>query len=179
MWSRAAVLAVCGAAAVACATIPASAPPYSRAPDPGAGMANVYIYRTGLQGNCQKIGAPALFVDGHAIYNLVDGAYTVVPLPSGTHKLRVWASGACPDLEFYLDVGAGQSQYVRFSGSYGSESVPYARGGLPGAAWVARARADQVAEPAAERELAECCRFLPAEKLPANISPRDRLITGR
>jgi hypothetical protein len=179
MGCRAAVPLVFMATFVACATIPANAPPYTRAPDPGAGMANVYVYRSGLEAWCQKLGAPALFVDGRAIYDLVPGAYTVVPLDAGTHKLKLSSgTGACPDLEFYLHVDAGQSQYVKFSGSYGSESVPVGNGSTR-AAWVGRAWAAPVPEPIAERELTQCCRFLAADKLPANASPQDRLITGR
>jgi len=35
--------------------------------------------------------------DGHAIFDLVGGAYTVVPLDAGTHKLKLSSgTGACP-----------------------------------------------------------------------------------
>ena len=169
------VLVTLMASAAACATIPADAPAYHRAPAPDAGMANVYVYRSQLEAECQKIGAPALFVDGKPIYNVVEGAYTVVPLPEGTHKLKLyWGVGACPDLEFYFSVEAGQSRYVRFVGTWRQGSTWDNR-----PAWVGTAKAEELTADVAEPELARCCRFLPADKLPANISPRDRLITGR
>ena len=172
---RAAVLATSAALAAACATVPADAPAYRRAPEPAAGMANVYVYRSETRGSCHNFGAPTMFVDGHAIYELVTGAYTVVALPAGKHKIKLtWGSSTAPELEFYFTADDGQSQYLRLSDSYCPGQSP------PGAAVaLVRANAEQIPEGLAEPELGRCCRFMASNKLPANISPQQTLINGR
>jgi hypothetical protein len=159
------VLALLGLAG-ACATIPDTAA-YRRAPDPGAGKVNVYVYRLGRWAACQNPGAPTMFVDGRPIYDMSENAYTVVRLPEGTHRLKVvWSHARCPEPEFYVPVEGGRSMYVKVSDNWDAHTDPD-----PGPGGAGGIELREIAEAEAEAELRRCCRFLPAHPLPANLSP--------
>jgi hypothetical protein len=166
--------AVIGGFLAGCASIPANAPAYSRAPDAGDGRANVYVYRRQVDGEnlCTKARKQTLFVDGRPAFDLLPGAYTFVSLGAGSHRLQLLSSG-CPEMEFYVLVEGGQSQYVRIRDSKVVVHLPNGRlvDGL-------ETRAETIAEPIAETELTACCRYVAADPLPRDPSPGDTLIRG-
>jgi hypothetical protein len=129
-------------------------------------MANLYVYRTELA-ECQQLGAPTLFVDGHPIYNLVEDAYTVVALSEGTHKLKVhWGVESCPDLEFFFSVEARQTRFLKFT-----DTLRPGQDRFGGFGQVGHVMAAELPQNVAEGELSYCCRYLPADKLPATSRP--------
>lgn len=134
----------------ACASVPSSAPKYSRAPDPPASSANVYIYRIGAY---PTLRTPAVQIDGVPIFDPPEKAYTVVPIKGGAHEFVInwaWDTG-WPDLKFPLPVTAGTRMYVKISGSFESTG-----GGNYEAGSIARL----VPEAQAEAEILACCRYI-------------------
>jgi len=160
-----------------CASVPASAPAYSRAPDAGDGRANVYVYRGRLDDGrdpCSRVHARTLFVDGRPAFDLVQGAYTVLSLAVGTHRLELLrdAASGCAELEFYLHVEDSRSRYVRISDVRTMVTL------YDGPHAAIETRAENLPESAAEAELKACCRYVAADPLPSNPSPSDALIRG-
>jgi hypothetical protein len=101
----------------ACATVPANAPAYARAPEPPEGLSNVYIYRIGAY---PTLRAPMVSIDGRAIISPAERAYTVVALQPGPREVKVnwaWDTG-WPDVAFTVDVEAGKPLYLKVSGSF-------------------------------------------------------------
>jgi hypothetical protein len=149
----------------ACATSD-TGPAYSRAHDPGRGQVNLYVYRSGRWASCQKLGAPTMFVDGRPINDLVENAYTVVPVREGTHRLKVvWSRGRCPEPELYIPVEGGRSIYIKVSDNWGPSPDPDLGSGGAGGVELR-----EIAEAEAEAELRRCCRFRPADPLSRNLS---------
>lgn len=133
----------------ACATVPANAPSYARAPDAPAGLSNVYIYRIGAY---PTLRAPKVTIDGRFIISPAEKAYTAVALPPGPHVVEVnwaWDTG-WPDLKFTIDVEAGQPLYIKISGSFENRGLSYLAG----------SSAFRVAQEAAEPEMRACCRYV-------------------
>ncbi|HEY0157392.1 MAG TPA: hypothetical protein VGF28_08920 [Thermoanaerobaculia bacterium] len=136
-------------ALAACATVPANAPTYRRAPAAPPGKANLYIYRIGAYPTLRE---PTISVDGKVIFTPPEGAYTVVALEEGQHELKVdWAwDTRWPDLKLPLEIQS-RDLYMKISGSF-------TRSGLND--YEAGSYAFAVEQAVAEREIAACCRFL-------------------
>jgi hypothetical protein len=133
----------------ACATVPSNAPNYRRAANPGPGLANVYIYRIGAY---PTLRTPKVTIDGSRIFDPPEKSYTVVTLPGGLHEMKIdwaWDTG-WPDLDFPISVVAGQSLYIKISGSF--------RG--TGRGFQAGSYAKEVPQATADYELANCCRLI-------------------
>ena len=133
----------------ACATVPGNAPHYRRAASPGPGLANVYIYRIGAY---PTLRTPKVTIDGSRIFDPPEKSYTVVPLAWGLHEMKIdwaWDTG-WPDLEFPISVVAGQSLYIKISGSFRRTGLAYQAGSY----------SREVPQATAEYELANCCRFI-------------------
>jgi hypothetical protein len=158
----------------ACASIPANAPAYSRAPDAADGRTNVYVYRRQVDGEnlCTKARLRTLFVDGRPAFDLLPGAYTFLSLGAGQHRLQLRSSG-CPEGEFYLHVEGGRSRYVRVRDSRIVVTLP---NGLTASG--IETVAEEIAEPIAESELQACRRYVAADPLPSEPAPGDTLIRG-
>lgn len=137
----------------ACATVPANAPTYSRAPEPQAGTTNVYIYRIGAY---PTLRAPKVSIDGRFVISPAEKAYTAVALAPGPHVVEVnwaWDTG-WPDLKFTIDVEAGKPLYIKISGSFQNH----------GSSFTAGSSAYDVPQETAEPEMRACCRYVkPAE----------------
>lgn len=133
----------------ACATVPANAPAYSRAPDPAAGLSNVYIYRIGAY---PTMRAPMISIDGRRVISPAERAYTVVALAPGLHQVEVnwaWDTG-WPDLNFPIEVEADTPLYLKVSGSI----EPTGGGFLAGSS------TEKVPQAVAEPEMIACCRYV-------------------
>lgn len=133
----------------ACATIPADAPAYSRAPDAPEGQANVYIYRVGA---VPFLRTPTIKINDEAIFDLPECSYTVVTLPAGTHEFMVdWSFDAgAPDLKFPFEVAAGTPVYIKITGSFGAGYRSMTFGSA----------AKGISRAAAEAELQVCCQYI-------------------
>ena len=132
-----------------CATLPASAPAYTRASEAPSGQANVYIYRVGAY---PSLRTPKIMIDGVAIIDPPEKAYTFISLPAGTHEFVVnwaWDTG-WPDLKFPITVVAGMPLYIKISGRFEPNGTGYTAGSI--------ARVVSPAE--AEQELSTCCRYM-------------------
>ncbi len=113
----------------------------------------MYIYRLGAY---PKLRTPAIMIDGRAIFDPPEGAYTVVALPPGQHEFKVhwsWDAGA-RSLAFPVTVGT-ESLYIKISGSFGytrtEKNLPAYEFGS--SAWTM--------EPdAAEADMKQCCRYV-------------------
>jgi hypothetical protein len=133
----------------ACAVVPKNAPPYSRAPDPPPGTANVYIYRIGAYPTAR---APTVAIDNKPIFDPPERSYTVIVLPEGRHEFKVdwaWDTG-WPDLTFPVAVESQTSLYIKISGSFTQSGLTYEAGSY----------ARRVDQTAAELEMTKCCRYL-------------------
>jgi len=136
-------------AMTACATLPADAPQYSRAPEPAAGRTNVYIYRIGAY---PTLRTPKISIDGAHIFDPPERSYTVVTLTPGDHEVRVkwsWDTG-WPSLRFNIRVGS-EPLYLKISGSF----VQHPGLSFEDAGSFARVVPQVYAEP----EIASCCRY--------------------
>ena len=133
----------------ACAGVPSSAPPYSRAPNPPTTSANVYIYRIGAY---PTLRTPAIAIDGKKIFDPPEKSYTVVAIEQGEREFVVdWAwDTEWPDLKFPLHVVAGDALYVKISGSFESTGGGIEMGSV----------ARLVPQAQAEAEMRECCRYI-------------------
>lgn len=134
----------------ACATVPANAPAYSRAPEPAAGLSNVYIYRIGAY---PTLRAPMVRIDGRAVISPAERAYTVVAMTPGPHEVNVnwaWDTG-WPDVTFTVDVEAGRPTYLKVSGSFDHMS---------GNTYRAGSSLQPVPQAVAEPEMSACCRYV-------------------
>jgi hypothetical protein len=134
---------------VACATLPANAPKYSRAADPPAGYVNLYVYRIGAY---PTLRTPTISIDDKTLFDPVEHSYTVVPLPVGLHRFKVdwaWDTG-WPDLVFSI-VLSSRPLYIKISGS-----AVYDGSGT----WEAWSYAHDVPPAVAETELVQCCRYI-------------------
>lgn len=134
----------------ACASVPANAPTYARAPEAPAGLSNVYIYRIGAY---PTLRAPAVRIDGRLIISPAEKAYTVVALAPGPHEVEVnwaWDTG-WPDLKFTVDVEAATPLYLKISGSFQTR----------GSTYVAGSSTQRIPQAIAEREITACCRYVP------------------
>lgn len=133
---------------VACATVPANAPKYSRAADPPVGYVNLYVYRIRAY---PTLRTPTISIDDRTLFDPVEHSYTVVSLPVGEHQFKVdwaWDTG-WPDLVFPITLSS-RSVYIRISGS-----IEYV-----GAKMYAGSRAEDVDPAVAETELIQCCRYI-------------------
>lgn len=134
----------------ACATVPANAPTYERAPEPPAGLSNVYIYRIGAY---PTLRAPTVSIDGRAVISPAEKSYTVVALAPGVHDVQVnwaWDTG-WPDLDFKIEVEADKPLYLKISGSFDN---------MGGGSFRAGSSTYQVPQDLAEREVVACCRYV-------------------
>lgn len=133
----------------ACATVPSNAPHYRRAATPGPGLANVYIYRIGA---LPRLRTPKVTIDGSGIFDPPEKSYTVVTIPGGLHEMKIdwaWDTG-WPDLDFPISVAAGQSLYIKITGSFRFTGLAYQAGSY----------AKEVPQATAEYEIVNCCRFI-------------------
>lgn len=132
-----------------CGAMPASAPAFVDAPDPGPGLSNVYIYRLGAY---PSLRTPALLVDGRRVFRPREQAYTVVALAPGTHQVTLdWAADTgWPDLQFPIEVPAGEPLFLKISGDFTPASGGY---------YVAESNARRVDAALARAELRDCCRY--------------------
>lgn len=134
----------------ACATVPANAPTYARAPEPAAGLSNVYIYRIGAY---PTLRAPTVKIDGRAVISPAEKSYTVAQLAPGVHVVDVnwaWDTG-WPDLNFKIDVEADKPLYIKISGSFDN---------VGGGTYRAGSSAYLVEQAAAEPEITACCKYV-------------------
>jgi hypothetical protein len=133
-----------------CASVPDSAPSYARAPTPNADLSNVYIYRIGASPTKRT---PTIYIDEREVFDPPERSYTVVALAPGKHSIGTkWAvdTGA-PNLSFVIDVVRGESYYMKLSGDFKRS----------GGYWNTTSRANKIDESVAERELLNCCRYIP------------------
>jgi hypothetical protein len=140
---------------LACATVPANAPKYSRATNSQAGYTNVYVYRIGAY---PTLRTPTIAIDEKTVFDPPEGSYTVMALPAGRHRFKVdwaWDTG-WPDLVFPIVVRS-EPLYIKISGSFS-----YAGNSTYEAGSYARS----VEPAAAETELEACCRYLPPKEFP-------------
>ncbi len=138
----------------ACASVPAGAPTYARAPDPPAGLSNVYIYRIGAY---PTLRAPMVRLDGRAVISPAEGSYTVVQLPPGSHQVMVdwaWDTG-WPDVSSAIEVEEGAALYLKISGDFEIVSRTY-----NGFNYEATSIMMPIEQEVAEREMAACCRYV-------------------
>jgi hypothetical protein len=154
--SRSSVAADLIATVTACATVPSNAPRYSRAADPPAGHVNVYVYRIGAY---PTLRTPAVVIDGKTLFDPPEGSYTVPPLASGGHTFTVdwaWDTG-WPDLHSPV-ILENEPLYIKISGSF--EAVP-SKGPYMHELGSYATRIDMAV---AEKEMAECCRYIAPKK---------------
>jgi hypothetical protein len=143
------LLVLCALLLSACATLPSDAPPYARAPDPPAGLSNVYVYRLGAY---PVLRSPMIRIDGNAILSAPERSYTVIPLEPGAHEFQLewsWDTGT-PNLRFPFKVLEGAPLYLKISGSF--------EGGYPG--FVIGVSVEAIGQARAEAELTRCCRYM-------------------
>jgi hypothetical protein len=134
----------------ACASVPANAPAYSRAPEPAEGLSNVYIYRIGAY---PTLRAPMISIDGRNVISPAERAYTVVALAPGPHEVQVnwaWDTG-WPDLKFPILVEAGKPLYLKVSGSFDN---------IGGNTYRAGSSTQELPQVVAEPEMTACCRYV-------------------
>lgn len=134
----------------ACASVPANAPAYRRAPEPAAGLTNVYIYRIGAY---PTLRAPMVSIGQRRIISPAERAYTVVALPPGPHEVNVnwaWDTG-WPDVTFTVEVEADKPLYLKVSGSFDQ---------ISGTTYLAGSSVQPVAQSVAEPEMTACCRYV-------------------
>lgn len=132
-----------------CATVPSTAPTYSRAKEPTSGESNVYVYRLGAY---PILRTPTISIDGTAIIKPPERSYTYVPISEGRHEVGVnwaWDTG-WPDLKFPITVVSGSPIYIKLSGSFEPQGTIHLLGSL----------AQIVDQSEAERELTSCCRYI-------------------
>jgi len=135
-----------------CATVPSDAPAFTQAPAPNSGQGLVYIYRVGAY---PTMRTPDILVNDKLLFAPPEKSYTWVHLPVGTNKITVdwaWDTG-WPDLSFEINVTEHAPVFLRLSGSF--ENL--------GRQWRAGSKATGLAPAVAERELAECCKYVPAK----------------
>jgi len=152
----AATVAILALALTACATISENAPPYSPAPPPDQGSAIIYLYRVGAY---PKLRTPGVYVDDRKIFDPPEKAYTWTYASEGRHNILIdwmWDTGA-PDLKFNIDLKSGEAYYIKISGSFESKWLVFATLMKTGSS------AKLIPRPEAEKELYECCRYLPSE----------------
>lgn len=138
-----------------CATVPSNAPPYQRAAAPSAGEGNLYIYRVGAY---PTLRTPAVVIDDARIFDPPEKAYTVVALAQGRHEFVInwaWDTG-WPDLKFPIEIVAGQSHYIKISGSF-EPTRRYVYGGF---SYVAGSSAQELEPDVAEAEMQRCCKYI-------------------
>lgn len=133
----------------ACVTVPSDAPPYRPAPMAEAGSGTLYIYRTG---NPRSIRAPDILVNGKLLVEPPFGAYTWSHYPAGSYRIQVkWAADVTtPNLDFNIDIRAGEDYYLRLTDTFRAE----------GNLWKFATKADRVPKIQAETELTACCRYV-------------------
>jgi hypothetical protein len=145
-----AFLALAAASLSSCASVPASAPAFTRAPAAPAGFQNVYIYRIGAYPTKRT---PTIAVDGHPVFDPPETAYTVIHLAPGTHWVTTkwnWDAGA-PPLSVPLEV-TDKSVYYRLSGDFASA----------GFSWRIGTNLRGIPQDQAEAEMRKCCRYVAA-----------------
>jgi hypothetical protein len=132
-----------------CATIPDSAPPFEPAPPRIDGRINFYIYRIGAFPTKRT---PTVFVDDREVFDPPEGAYTVVAVAPGMHRVRtVWSGDTgAPNLSFEIAVPSGKPYYLKLTGKLFSS---YPR-------WHNQSEAMSPDQGTAERELTACCRYI-------------------
>ena len=137
----------------ACASVPSDAPAYRRLSDPDGGNSHLYFYRLGAY---PKLRTPSVLVDSKLVFDPPEGAYTVVTLPAGMHTVKIdWsADTGWPDLEFQVTLQDRISHYLKITGS--SEMI--------GTSIRAGSRVVRMPQNEAEKEIRECCRYIPPEK---------------
>lgn len=139
---------------VACATLPANAPKYSRAADPPVGYVNLYVYRIGAY---PILRTPTISIDDKTLFDPVEHSYTVVSLPVGLHRFKVdwaWDTG-WPDLVFSI-VLSSRPLYIKISGSSALQCVA----GPCSGTYENWSYAHDVDPAVAETELVQCCRYI-------------------
>lgn len=141
--------------ATGCASIPKGAPSYSPAPAASKGNGILYIYRLGAY---PTLRTPGILIDGKAVINLPEKAYTWVYLPQGKHKVTVdwaWDTG-WPDLDFDIPIESGKEHYLKLSGSFDALVGPLEE------TWTMGSKARYKSKTEAETELISCCKFIEA-----------------
>ena len=131
----------------ACATIPSDAPPFRPAADAPAGMANLYVYRSGAYPYLRGI---TLTIDGREYATFAEGAYVVVPVGMGSHEMRVsWPLDVLiPPLRIPIEIPDEGPYYLKITshpeglGAVVVEVLPLPR-------------------TVAEQEMRRCCRLIP------------------
>jgi len=136
----------------ACASVPNDAASYSEAPVAPDGYATVYFYRVGAYPTLRK---PDVLVSGVRVYEPPELSYTWVHLKAGDRTFRIeWAwDTKWPPVEFIQTIAAGESYYIKISGSFESKGFTHVLG----------SSARLVPPREAEAELATCCKYIKAE----------------
>lgn len=137
------------AALSGCASLPSNAPGYASAPSAPEGYATVYLYRVGAYPTRRK---PDVFVAGVKVFEPPELAYTWAYVKAGEQPFRVeWARDTkWPPLSFSRPLVAGQSYYLKISGSFENRGLTHVLGS--NARFVPRGEA--------ESELVGCCKFI-------------------
>lgn len=134
----------------ACASVPANAPAYTRAPTPPAGLSNVYLYRIGAY---PTLRAPMVRVNDITVISPAERAYTVIQVPPGQHDLVIdwaWDTG-WPDITTPFTVEPGVPLYLKISGDFER---------MGGGDYLATSLVMAVPMAEAEREMLLCCRYV-------------------
>ena len=134
--------------------IPLGAPPYSPAPEAPAGFSNIYLYRAGAYPTQRS---PVINIDGKRVLSPPEGSYSVLPLAEGVHAIEVnWSDDTgWPDLDFSLEVKAGETQYLKLSGGYSYDSQQSTMGSV----------VDRMKPDFAIAEMTSCCRYISPENM--------------
>lgn len=146
---RAVIVMLLAAVVAACATAKHRFVP---APAPSGEAAVVYLYRI----FAAPPHLPVRFeIDGRPVVELAQPAYTWVTLSSGAHEIRaLWPPGSGGvNLDFTAELMPGHTYYFRLGG--------YQE--ISGRRWYVSSRIEEITQEEARRELAGCCRYVPAQ----------------
>lgn len=130
-----------------CVTIPKDAPPYTRVDNPPTGYTHVYFYRPPRP----LLFVPSVLVDDKLIFEPPSGSYTLITLPAGSHTVNIkWDWADNPDLEFPIDLIAGDSIYIKILTTHEQHGFTLIYGSV----------AQPVPQDEAEKDLIQCCRYI-------------------
>lgn len=143
---------------VGCASLPSNAPPFTpalRAPDD---YATVYFYRVGAY---PKLRTPDVLIGGIKVYEPPELAYTWVYVKAGERKFRVqWARDTgWPPVEFARALTAGESYYIKISGSFEDKGLT----SYNTITHVLGSWAELIPARQAEAELSACCKYIKSQ----------------
>ena len=133
-----------------CVTVPDSASPYSLAPDPTDGRVNVYIYRVRA---IPLMRVTTISIDEREVLDIPEKAYTVVSLLPGKHSFNSkwgWDTGT-PSLSFNFEAPLDRPVFLKLSGDFTSRAFM----------WTVSSMVSKPDQAIAEKELKNCCKFLP------------------